>query len=162
MHRNHRVANITRAIAGVAIIAAFSGAGAEPACAGNTTVVKLELDEIGSGITRIRVNPRDAKIWRGEPGKAQKIRWWMVKNRTSYSQILWEFRYAASREGATADYFGDVDLECGKTEVEVPPEMLPESAEAAWPYSITAYACADGVKGQKIATIDTVRVVWKD
>lgn len=162
MHRNHRIANITWAIVGVAIIIAFSGPCAGSAQAGDTKVVKLELDEVGSGITRIRVNPREAKIWRAAPGKAQKIRWWMIRNRTSYPKIMWEFRYDASKQGATADYFGDVDLECGGTRVEVPPEMKPDSPNAEWPYSITAYACVDGVKAQKIATVDTARVVWQD
>jgi hypothetical protein len=161
MHRNYRIANITRAIVAVAIIVAFGGPFVDSAQGADRKVVKVAVDEVGSGTTRIRVYPRDAGLWRNTPGKAQNIRWWMVKNRSSYPQIFWEFRFDPSREGATEDYFGDVDIECGGKHVDVAPEMKPDSVNAVWPYTITAYACSKGAKAQKIAT-GNARIVWKD
>jgi hypothetical protein len=161
MHRKGRFAIVVRVIVGIAVLGAFSGPLAGTAPAGDKSVIKLELDEVGSGYARIRVNPRDAKIWRNNPKKPQQILWWMVKNRSSYSKIMWEFRYDPSKGGGTADFFGDVDLGCGQKEVMARPEKIPEGPNAEWPYSITAYACKDGVKAQKIATIDP-KVVWQD
>lgn len=161
VYRDHRFAAVTWAFVIVAVLVAFCGPFAGSANAGDTMVIRLYLEQGVTGAARVVVNPRDAKIWRNAPGKAQKIRWWMVRNRTSFSSILWEFRYNPSEKGATADYFGDVDLECGGTRVEVPPEMKPDSPGAEWPYSITAYACTDGGKAQKIATFDA-RIIWKD
>jgi len=161
VYRDHRFAAVTRASVIVAVLVAFCGPFAGSANAGDTKAVRLDLEQGVTGAARVVVNPRDAKIWRNAPGKAQKIRWRMRRNRTSYSQILWEFRYDPSKAGATADYFGDVDLECGGTKVEVPPEIKPDSPNAVWPYTITAYACTNGVKAQKIATFNA-RIIWRD
>jgi hypothetical protein len=161
MHRDRRFGAVTHSLAIAVVLAVFSGALVGSAQAGDTKVVRFELEQGVTGGARVVVNPGAAKIWRNAPGKAQKIRWFMAKNRTSYSYIFWEFRFDPSKEGATADYFGDVDLECGETRVEVPPEIKPDSPNAVWPYTITAYACAKGVKAQKIATVNA-RIVWKD
>ena len=160
MHGSRRFVG-TYSLVFIIVAVALSGTLAGSANAGDTKAIRLYLEQGVTGVARVIVNPRDAKIWRNAPGKAQNIRWFMVKNRTSYSRILWEFRYDPSKKGATADYFGDVDLECGGTRVEVPPEMKPDSPGAEWPYSITAYACTDGGKAQKIATV-TARIIWKD
>jgi len=161
MHRNHRVALVVRVIVAVAVLGVLAGPLAGTATAGDKPVIKLGLDEIGSGRTMIRVNPRDAKIWRNNPKKPQQVLWWMVKNRTSYSELFWEFRFDASKKGGTEDFFGKVDLGCGEKEVTAQPEKKPETPNAEWPYSITVYACKDGVKAQKIATIDP-KVLWQD
>lgn len=161
MHRDRRFGAVTHSLAIAVVLAVFSGALVGSANAGDTKAVRFELEQVTGGTPIIVVNPRDAKIWRNAPGKAQKIRWFMKKNRTSFYEIFWEFRYDPSKAGATADYFGDVDLECGGTRVEAPPEMKPDSPQAEWPYSITAYACANGVKAQKIATFNA-RIIWKD
>ena len=160
MHGSRRLV-VTYSLAVAMVVVALSGVLAGSANAGDTKVVRFDLEQGVTGGARIMVNPRDAKIWRNAPGKAQKIRWWMKRNRTSFYEILWEFRYDPSEEGATADYFGDVDLECGETRVDAPPEMKPDSANAEWPYTITAYACRDGKKAQKIASV-SARIIWKD
>lgn len=160
MHGSRRFV-VTYSLVFTIVAVALSGALAGSANAGDTKVIRLYLEQGVTGVARVIGNPRDAKIWRNEPGKAQKIRWFMIKNRTSYNEVFWEFRYDPSKKGATADYFGDVDLECGGTRVEVLPEMKPDSPGAEWPYSITAYACTDGGKAQKIATFDA-RIIWKD
>ena len=161
MYRDHRFATVTRAFVIVAVLVAFSGPFAGSARAADKTDVRLSLEVVGNGVARIRVQPPYAKIWRNKPDKPNKVLWWMVDNKTSYSEICWEFRYDPSKEGATANYFGDVDIKCGETRVKVQPDMKPDSPNAKWPYSITAYACVDGVKGQKIAAVDA-RIIWKD
>lgn len=161
VYRDHSFATVTWAFVIVAVLVAFCGPFAGSARAADNKVVKLSLEVGVTGAPRIRVQPPYAKIWRNKPDKPNKVLWWMVDNKTPYSEIFWEFRYDSSKKGATADYFGDVDLECGGTRVEVPPEMKPDSPGAEWPHSITAYACADGGKAQKIATFDA-RIIWKD
>jgi len=144
----------------IVVITAVLIAGSAGA-ADKKTYIQLSLEVAGSGIPFIKVQPRDAKIWRNKPDKPKKVEWWWTVNDTSYSEIFWEIRYDPSKGGGTADYFGDVDIECGKTEIKVQPDKKPDIPNAQWPYSITAYACVDGVKGQIIATIDP-RIVWKD
>ena len=85
----------------------------------------------------------------------------MYDNRTSFNEIFWEFRYDSSKGGDAPNYFGDVDLGCGQKKIKAQPDKKPDSPNAEWPYSITAYACIDGVKGQEIATFDA-RIIWKD
>ena len=82
-------------------------------------------------------------------------------NRTSYYEILWEFRYDPSKKGAREDHFGEINLGCGETRVDALPEMKPDTPNAAWPYTITAYACHNGKKAQKITSVDA-RIIWKD
>ena len=125
------------------------------------TNIQLTLDQNFNGLPFIKVQPRDAKIWRNKPDKPKKVEWWWTINRTSYSEIFWEIRYDPSKGGGTADYFGEVDIECGQSEIKVQPDKKPDSPKAEWPYSITEYACKDGVKAQKIATIDP-RIIWQD
>jgi hypothetical protein len=124
----------------------LSGVLAGSANAGDRKVVRLELKQVSTGAPIIIVNPPHAKIWRKAPGKAQEIRWWMKRNRTSYYEIVWEFRYDPTKKGAAADYFGEVDLGCGETRVDALPKMKPDSPNAEWPYTITAYACHKGKK----------------
>jgi hypothetical protein len=158
--KNHR-AIVVRIIVAVAVLGVFAGPFADTAIASDNSVIKLGLDEVAGGRSMIRVNPRDAKIWRDNPEKSQQILWWMVKNRTSYSEIYWEFRFDASKEGGSKDFFGKVDLGCGEKEVIAEPEITPENSNAVWPYSITVYACRDGVKAQKLATANP-KVIWQD
>ena len=161
VHRNHRFAAVTRAFVIVAVLVAFSGPFAGSARAADKTVVKLSLEVGVTGAEWIRVQPPYMKIWRSEPDKPNKVLWRMYRNRTSYYEIFWEFRYDPSNEEVTADYFGEVDLECGETRVEVPPAIKPDTPNAVWPYTITAYACAKGMKAQKIATV-SARIIWND
>jgi hypothetical protein len=161
VHRNHRFAAVTRAFVIVAVLVAFSGPFAGSARAADRKVVKLSIEIGVTGAPRIRVRRPYAKIWRNDPDKPNKVLWRMQNNRTSYYEIFWEFRYDPSKKEATADYFGEVDLECGETRVELPPVIKPDTPNAVWPYTITAYACAKGMKAQKIASVNA-RVIWND
>ena len=161
MYRDHRFATVTRAFVIVAVLVAFSGPFAGSARAADKTDVRLSLEVVGNGVARIRVQPPYAKIWRNKPDRPNQVLWRMVFNKTSYYEIFWEFRYDSSKGGDTANYFGDVDLGCGQKKIKVQPDKKPESPNAEWPYSITAYACVDGAKGQEIATFDA-RIIWKD
>jgi len=156
MHHSQRFAIITLGL----VIAAVLIAGPADA-ADKKTTIQLRLDQNINGMPIIKVQPRDAKIWRNQPDKPKKVEWWWTFNDTSYSEIFWEIRYDPSKGGGTADYFGDVDIECGKTEIKVQPDKKPDFPKAEWPYSITVYACADGIKAQKIATVDP-RIIWND
>jgi archaellum component FlaG (FlaF/FlaG flagellin family) len=99
MRNGHRFA----AIALVLMIAAVFIAGSSHA-ADKKTNIQLALDQNINGEVVIKVQPRDAKIWRNKPDKPKKVE---------------------------------------------------------WPYSITVYACKDGVKAQKLATLDP-RIIWQD
>jgi hypothetical protein len=142
------------------VIAAVLIAGPADA-ADKKTNIQLMLSQNINGMPIIKVQPRDAKIWRNKPDKPKKVEWWWTFNDTSYSEIFWEIRYDPSKGGGTADYFGDVDIECGKNEIKVQPDKKPDFPNAEWPYSITVYACKDGVKAQEIASVDP-RIIWKD
>lgn len=161
MQHEYRFRTVTLAIVICAVLVAFSGPIAGPANAGDKTTIKLDLTMDLSGRPVIKVMPRNAKIWRNKPDKPKKVEWWVDENFTSYYELYWEIRYDPSKGGGTANFFGDVDLKCGETEKKVQPDKTPEVANAEWPYSITVYGCLDGVKAQKIATIDP-RIVWKD
>lgn len=162
MHRGTHFASITLALVVAAVFLAFSGPIAGSAgAADKKTTIQLVLNQNVAGIPTIKVQPRDAKIWRNKPEKPKMVEWWWTDNDTSYSEIFWEIRYDPSKGGGTANYFGDVDIECGKTEIKVQPDKKPDFPKAEWPYSITVYACVDGVKAQKIASIDP-RIIWND
>jgi len=161
VYRDHRFTAVTRAFVIVAVLVAFSGPFAGSAHAADKTVVKLGLALGFTGAPRVNVQPPYAKIWRNKPGKPNEVVWRMYYNKTSYYEVFWEFRYDSSKGGDTPNYFGDVDLGCGQKEIKVQPDKKPDSPNAEWPYTITAYACADGVKAQKIATLKA-RIIWKD
>jgi hypothetical protein len=156
MQQGQRFATITLGLVIAAALIAGPGNAAD-----KKTTIRLVLDQNTNGVAFIRVQPQEAKIWRNKPDKPKKVEWWMVTNKTSFIDIFWEIRYDPSKGGGTADYFGKVDIECGKKEIKVQPDKKPDFPKAEWPYSIDAYACKDGVKAQKIATIDP-RIIWND
>jgi len=156
MHHRFRFATIILGL----IIAANMIAGSAGA-ADKKTKIELSLEVASTAVPFIKVKPRDAKIWRNKPDKPKKIEWWWTENVASNAEIFWEIRYDPSKSGGTANYFGDVDIECGKNEIKVQPDKKPDFPNAEWPYSITVYACKNGVKDQKIATIDP-RIIWQD
>ena len=82
--------------------------------------VKLTLTVSSAGTATITVNPEDAKIWRNKPNKPKKV-YWQTVNESSHNQLFWELRYDPGKGGGTANYFGDVDIECGKTAIKVQP-----------------------------------------
>ena len=128
--------------------------------AGDNKDVRLRVMTEPSGIQVVTVVPLHAKIWRNKPNKPKKINWKTV-NESPYGEIFWEIRYDPSKGGGTADYFGDVDIECGKTEIKVQPDKKPDFPNAEWPYVVTVYACVNGAKAQKLGTIDP-RIIWND
>jgi hypothetical protein len=156
MQRTSRFAAVTLIVI-FAVVWIAGPAGADD----KKTTIQLVLDEDLSGEPFIEVQPRDAKIWRNKPDKPKKVEWWWETNNTSFPEIFWEIRYDSSKGGATADYFGNVDIGCGETSIKVQPDKKPEIPKAEWPYSITVFACEDGVKAQKIATMDP-RIIWQD
>jgi len=148
------------AMALIIVVAAVLIAGPADA-ADKKTTIQLMLDQNVNGVAFIQVQPRDAKIWRNKPDKPKKVEWWWEINRTSFDELFWEIRYDPSKDRATANYFGDVDIECGESEIKVQPDKKPDFPKAEWPYSITVFACKDGVKAQEIATVDP-RIIWQD
>ena len=101
--------------------------------------------------TVVKVQPRDAKIWRNTPDKPKKVNWWIDQQHLVRSELFWELRYDPDKGGGTENYFGDVDIECGETAIKVQPDKKPDFPYAQWPYSVTVYACVDGTKGEKLA-----------
>jgi len=106
MQQRFRFATITLGL----VIAAVLIAGPADA-ADKKTNIQLMLNQNINGVPIIKVQPRDAKIWRNKPDKPKKVEWWWRENDTSYGEIFWEIRYDPSKGGGTADYFGDVDIE---------------------------------------------------
>ena len=122
--------------------------------------VLLTLRVERTGVTMVKVQPRDAKLWRNDPEKPHEIRWWTINN-TQYEEVYWEIRHDSSRSGSEGDYFGEIDIECGQSEVTVQPVTVPDSPNARWPYVVNVYGCYDGKKAQKLSTLSPL-VLWKD
>ena len=160
MHRDRRLAAITYALAIVVVLAVFSGAFAGTAHAADKKDIELTVMTHRTGYIYIMVDPSFAKIWRNKPNKPKKINW-TTKNLSPYDELFWELRYDPSKGGSSANYFGDVDIECGETQKKVQPDKKPDIPNAQWPYSVTVYKCIAGSKGQKVATVDP-RIIWKD
>jgi len=160
MNRGHRFSTITLTLVTLAVLAAFCGPLTTSAFARDQTEIELKLYTGMTGRLGILVNPPEAKIWRNKPDKPKKVEWYTV-NRSEFDDLYWELRYEPSKGGGTANYFGDVDLECGVTRKKVQPDKKPDFPNAQWPYKITVYACVNGEKAQQLATVDP-RIVWKD
>jgi hypothetical protein len=58
--------------------------------------ILLTLPVDVTGQTMVKVQPRDAKLWRNDPQKPQQVRWWTV-NSTQYNQVYWEIRHDTTR-----------------------------------------------------------------
>jgi hypothetical protein len=153
MNRKLRLSLIV-AIATVALVATGTAEAADK------TDVQLTLMDDGSGALAISVDPENAQIWRNKPDKPKKV-YWYTANETSYDELSWELRYDPSKGGGTADYFGAVDIECGKDSIKVQPDKKPDAPHAEWPYSVAVYSCVDGARGDLLAEVDP-RIVWKD
>jgi hypothetical protein len=153
MHQKLRFSLIV-AIAAVALVAAGT------AQAADKTDVELTLTVDDAGNAAISVDPESAQIWRNKPDKPKKV-YWYTANESSYDELYWELRYDPGKGGGTANYFGDVDIECGKDSIKVQPDKKPDAPYAEWPYSVSVYSCVDGAKGDMLAEVDP-RIVWKD
>lgn len=160
MKRNRRFAVLIRVLVFAAVFFAFSSPFAGSTDAADKRDVELTLTLLPSGTQGIRVMPPAAKIWRDNPGKPTKVNWGTL-NVSAYQGLFWEIRYDPTKSEGSGNYFGDIDIECGENLKIVEPETTPDIPNAEWPYSVTVYACVDGVKAQKLATVDS-RIVWKD
>jgi hypothetical protein len=161
MCRDRRFAPITLALAIAVVLVASGGPMAGFAHAGDDTIVRLKLTLQPSGKQVIRVDPPNAKIWRDTPDKPKEVNWLKIQQ-AIYDELFWELRYDPAEGDGSANYFGDVDIECGKREIKVQPDKKPDVPHAQWPYSVTVYACVEGFKGQKLGAVDNMRIVWKD
>ena len=155
MQNGHRFGVMTLLV----VIAGVLIAGSAPA-ADKKTNIQLTLKLDINGQLFMKVQPRNAKLWRERPDKPKKVNWWTV-NFSEYDELFWELRYEPSKGEASANYFGDVNIECREDEITIQPGKTPDIPKAQWPYSISVYACVDGVKAQKLATIDP-SIVWQD
>jgi hypothetical protein len=154
MHQGHR------SIVMILLFVVMAAVVSDPAQAADKKDVQLTLSVDSAGNATISVHPQDQHIWRNKPNKPKKINWKTVNN-SSHIQLFWELRYDPGKGGGTADYFGDVDIECDQTAIKVQPDKKPEFPYAQWPYSVAVFACVDGAKGDKLAEVDP-RIVWKD
>ena len=160
MHGDRRFAAITHTLVIAGVLAFFSGGFAGPAHAADKKDVRLHVMTSRTELIYVTVDPVYAKIWRNKPDKPKKVNW-MTVNNSPFEELFWELRYDPSKGGSSANYFGDVDIECGETQKKVQPDKKPDIPNAEWPYSVTVYKCADGVKGSKLAEVDP-RIIWKD
>jgi hypothetical protein len=160
MYSKNRVTRITQAVVFVTTLAVFAGPLAGSVSAKDQTEIQLTLTLDRRGDIIVKVNPTEAKIWRKKPDKPKKVYWWTV-NTTPFDDLFWELRYDPSKGGGTANYFGDVDIECGVPNIKVQPDKTPDFPNAEWPYAVSVYACVDGEKAQKLGTVDP-RIVWRD
>ena len=138
----------------IALVTAGTGEAADK------TDVELKITVDDAGNAAISVDPESAQIWRNKPDKPKKV-YWYTANESSYDELYWELRYDPGKGGGTANYFGDVDIECGKDSIKVQPDKKPDAPYAEWPYSVTVYSCIDGARGDMLAEVDP-RIVWKD
>ena len=161
MYRDRRFAPITLSLAIAVVLVASGGPMAGFAHAGDDTIVRLELTLQPSGKQVIRVDPPHAKIWRDTPDKPKEVNWLKIQQ-AIYDELFWELRYDPAKGDGSENYFGDVDIECGKREIKVQPDKKPDVPHAQWPYSVTVYACVEGFKGQKLGAVENMRIVWKD
>jgi hypothetical protein len=161
MFRDRRFAPITLALTIAVVLVASGGPMAGFAHSGDETNVRLNLMLQPSGKQVIRVDPPHAKIWRDTPDKPKDIYWMIIQN-AIYYELFWELRYDPTEGDGSADYFGDIDIECGKTEITDQLDKKPDSPFAHWPYSVTVYACVDGFKAQKLGSVGKLQIVWKD
>ena len=160
MQRDRRFVAGIHALVIAAVFVALSFPFTGSAQAADKKDVELTLTLGPAGDYGIRVMPPDATIWRNKPNKPKKINWTTLAV-SAYEGLYWEIRYDPSKGGGSANYFGDVDIECGETKKKVQPDKKPEVPNAEWPYSVTVYACVDGAKAQELATVDP-RIIWKD
>ncbi len=122
--------------------------------------ITLELSIDAAGYSTIIVTPETATIWRTKHGKVKKVEWVAPPN-SQYDELYWELRWDPSKGGESDNFFGNVDLPCGVTEIKVQPKPKPRIPYAEWPYMVTVYSCSDGAKGQELATVDP-RIRWDD
>ena len=122
--------------------------------------VTLELSMDGAGNPTVIVSPETATIWRNAQGKVKKVVWVAMPD-AQYGELYWELRWDPSKGGGSDNFFGNVDLPCGVSQIKVQPKPKPKIPYAEWPYMVTVYSCSNGAKGQKLVTVDP-RIRWDD
>ena len=122
--------------------------------------VTLELSMDGAGNPTVIVSPETATIWRNAQGKVKKVVWVAMPD-AQYGELYWELRWDPSKGGGSDNFFGNVDLPCGVSQIKVQPKPKPKIPYAEWPYMVTVYSCSNGAKGQELATVDP-RIRWDD
>lgn len=160
MRRHRRYTIHFGALTTVTMLVFCGGLTANSAAGADKKDVTLTFTVDSAGASKVTVHPETAEVWRNKPDKPKKVNWVAVNN-SPYSELFWELRYEPGKGGASENYFGNVDLACGKTEIKVQPDKKPAIASAQWPYSISVFTCVDGAKGEKLAEVDP-RIVWKD
>jgi hypothetical protein len=122
--------------------------------------VTLELSMDGAGNPTVIVSPETATIWRNAQGKVKKVVWVAMPD-AQYGELYWELRWDPSKGGGSDNFFGNVDLPCGDSQIKVQPKPKPKIPYAQWPYMVTVYSCSNGAKGQELVTVDP-RIRWDD
>lgn len=125
-----------------------------------TAEVSLKVEVMGPDKCKITVHPETAHISRGS-GAGVK---WEAETNSNLGELYWEIRYEKDSEGASGNYFGDVNLTCESSSLRKQPVSEPptEKRNAEWPYMVTVYHCKeDGSKGKKLCDVDP-RIKWND
>lgn len=120
--------------------------------------VSLKVEVMGPDKCKITVHPETAYISRGS-GAGVK---WEAETNPNLGELYWEIRYEENSEGASGNYFGDVNLACGSSSLRKKPVSEPpsEKRNAEWPYMVTVYHCTeDGSRGKKLCDVDP-RIKW--
>ncbi len=73
-----------------------------------TAEVSLKVEVMGPDKCKITVHPETAHISRGS-GAGVK---WEAETNSNLGELYWEIRYEKDSEGASGNYFGDVNLTC--------------------------------------------------
>lgn len=159
MHRGTTHRKLPAAVRILATIAMLILLGVPAASAQQPDAREITLELSADGQT-IVVTPETATIWRTKHGKVKKVYWAALPD-DQQGDLYWELRWDPSKGGESENYFGDVDLPCGVTEIKVQPKPKPKIPYAEWPYMVTVYSCSGGAKGEELATIDP-RIRWDD
>lgn len=126
----------------------------------DSRVVTLTAVADEAGGCTITVDPEIAVISRSEDARITKVDW-VAQPNEKLGKLFWELRYDPGKGGASKNYFGGVDLGCGKASKKIRPEIRPTTPNAEWPYMVTVYRCKDGNKSEYLCTVDP-RIKWND
>ncbi len=121
--------------------------------------VTLTAEADGAGGCKINVSPENATISRERGAGPSRVNW-VVKPNPDLGDLFWELRYDPGKGDASKNYFGGVDITCGKPSKNVKPEK-PTIPNAEWPYMVTVYSCKDGNKYEYMCMVDP-RIKWND
>lgn len=155
----NRVSKMSVAVACVCVglLSWAGGVAADP----DAKDVTLTAVSDGAGGCTITVSPETAVISRGNNAKIKKVYWKTAPN-AELGELYWELRYDPGKGGGSENYFGDVNLACGRSSIKVKPDKPhPSVQNPEWPYMVTVYSCADGAKSEYLCMVDP-RIKWND